>query len=71
LDIKEDDIDELLEQFCYYNAHYGEWMWKIEALYELTEEELNILHNRSRTSSLQAIRIDHTIMYHLVKKIVG
>jgi hypothetical protein len=68
MNINEDDIDELLEQFCYYNSHYAEWRWKIESLYELTEEELNILHQRAHQNS-SYIRIDQSIMYHIVKKV--
>jgi hypothetical protein len=76
IDIKEDPIHKLLEQFCIYHTnyshsdpYYAEWHWKLESLYELTEEELNILHKRSYKESVQHIKIDYDVLYHLVKKL--
>jgi hypothetical protein len=68
MNIKEDPIINLLEQFCEYTGY--EWRWKIESLYELSEEELNHLHNRAAIEGAP-IRIDHSIMYHIAKKVLN
>jgi hypothetical protein len=67
LNIRDDPLQDLLEQFCYYTGY--EWRWKLESLYELTEEELNHLHKRASIQGAP-LRIDQTITYHLAKKIL-
>jgi hypothetical protein len=70
MNIKEDPIDDLLEQFCEYYPQYREWRWKLEAFYELTEAELNHLQFRAKNEAVEFVRIDHTILYHIAKKVL-